>query len=466
MPAHEGPRIQPKGGGERKWAGRTGPTLPTNTIPRPRARGRVTEIFVGGHNPTSAHEGPRNRPRGRGGGADPTDRSQGTVPANEHRPLSARARPRVIERKCGEGPGPWTAKACSIEPSGARPSPRARSRIADVFVGGRGALSPVRVDAAASPMYSLGRRNPMSAQEGPRNQPKGRGGTEPLDGSLGTKPAHEHHPVSARARPRSRAKMGGGTETMDRERELSRATRRRPIPLAGGRVTVIFVGGHNPTSAHEGPRNRPEGRGGTGPMDGSHGANPAYERRPVSARARPRNRAGMWGGTENEHGEREINRATNHRPNPRARGRVAEIFVLGAQSEVRARGAAEPTEGAREGGDGGHGQGARDLPRRRTPVPSPRARGRVIGRKGLGRDGESMGTGTEGPNEPSNAAQVRARAAASPRYPRVEHDPPSVRIRPRNRQPTAKGRASGDADAEPPTTPAGRPGGSHPGGSK
>ena len=381
----------------------------------------------------------------------------------------------------------------------------------------------------------------MSAQEGPRNQPKGRGGTEPLDGSLGTKPAHEHHPVSARARPRSRAKMGGGTETMDRERELSRATRRRPIPLAGGRVTVIFVGGHNPTSAHEGPRNRPEGRGGTGPMDGSHGANPAYERRPVSARARPRNRAGMWGGTENEHGEREINRATNHRPNPRARGRVAEIFVLGAQSEVRARGAAEPTEGAREGGDGGHGQGARDLPRRRTPVPSPRARGRVIGRKGLGRDGESM-DGDRGPKRaiqrrPSPRARgrvteisaggarpaVRAHKAAEPaahskgpsewgRGCRTPYHPSgaSGRLPPRGFQmierhckrggpgrasrlcrlrtadgrashpthrgglspsrraahPASAGQARAKRDAEPPTTPAGHPGGSHPGGSK
>ena len=59
-------------------------------------------------------------------------------------------------------------------------------------------------------------------------------------------------------------------------------------------------------------------------------------------------------------------------PSPRGRGRIADVFLGAAQSDVRAGRATEPTEGAR--GNGAPGRVARDETCPRAP---PRIRARA-----------------------------------------------------------------------------------------
>ena len=160
-----GPRKQgARGDGDHGQVAR-GPTLTTNTVPGPRARGRV------------------------------------------------------IQRRSGEGWIPRQGRGSSSDPSN---------------------TVQVRAHADALPKYWRVERKPKSAREGPGNRPKGPAGMETEGWLHEANPTIEHRPTSARARTRNRAKMWGGTETTDREREHNRAFQHRPSPREGGRITEIF----------------------------------------------------------------------------------------------------------------------------------------------------------------------------------------------------------------------------------
>ena len=297
---HLGPRMRPRSGdiwgqgtirGPRKQGARgdgdhgqvaRGPTLTTNTVPGPRARGRVIQrrsgegwiprqgrgsssdpsntVQVRAHadalpkywrverKPKSAREGPGNRPKGPAG-METEGWLHEANPTIEHRPTSARARTRNRAKMWG-GTETTDREREHNRAFQHRPSPREGGRITEIFGcgGGEGGI-----------------RFPRTKGHG--TDRRGDGGSEPTDMSHGTGPNNEHHPMSAGARPRNREKMWGGTDTTDREGEPNRAILRRPSPWERGRVAAIFAGERIPKSAHKGPRNRSKGRGWTETTD-------------------------------------------------------------------------------------------------------------------------------------------------------------------------------------------------------
>ena len=235
--------------------------------------------------------------------------------------------------------------------------------------------------------------------------------------------------------------------------ELKRSIEHRPSPCARGRITEILAGGAQAEVRTRRAREPTEGASGDGDR-GLVARGQPYHRTPANIRARADAQSSEDVGRDRDHGQGKRAQSSLPTPSKSAGGRThyRNIWVWGGEGGIRfPRTKGHGTDRRGEGGRGPWtGRTGPTLPT--NAVPCPRARGRVIEPEcGAG---PRTSTGKERSIGPPITVQIRARAAALPKYSSWGHNPRSAHVGPRSR-PKGRGRVgTGATDREHVTYPA------------